>query len=306
MSILRIEDHFSEGKDMGRRAWKSISVTLKQLLWNTFLILLGSIICCLGIKGILLPHRFFSAGFTGVSLLLYYLFPSIPVSASYFAMNIPLFAIALLYVGRRFFFYSILGMVIFSWTLACPIPVLPVHDNILAALMAGIFIGTGSGIILRSFGSAGGLDVLCVILLKRFSVRLGTTIMAFNIVLLAAGAFLFSLEMALYTLISLFVSSNIVDIVVTGLSQRKAVYIISPRWNDIYRMIIDEMRRGVTIIRGQGGYSGQDEQIILTVITMRELPEIKKLIHGLDPNAFVVVTDTLEVMGHRIGNQPHW
>ncbi|TFH47014.1 MAG: YitT family protein [ANME-2 cluster archaeon] len=291
---------------MSRWAWKSMRVTLKQLLWNTFLIFLGSVICCLGIKGILLPHQFLGAGFTGISLILYYLIPSIPLSISYFALNIPLFAIALLYVGRRFFFYSILGMVIFSLALAYPIPVLPIQDKILASLMAGIFIGTGSGIILRSLGSAGGLDILSVILLKRFSVRLGTTILAFNIVLLVAGAFLFSLELALYTLIYLFVSSNIVDIVVTGMSQRKAVYIISLKWDDIYRRIMDEMRRGVTIIRGQGGYSGQEEQILFTVISLRELPQLKKLIHGSDPNAFVVVTNTLEVMGHRIGNQPHW
>ena len=97
-----------------------------------------------------------------------------------------------------------------------------------------------------------------------------------------------------------------VNLVVTGLSQRKAVFIISPKWEDISRDIMQKNQRGVTIIRGQGGYTGRDEQILYTVITFRELPQLKKLILSVDPDAFVVVTDTLEVMGQRIGNQPHW
>jgi uncharacterized membrane-anchored protein YitT (DUF2179 family) len=97
-----------------------------------------------------------------------------------------------------------------------------------------------------------------------------------------------------------------VNLVVTGLSQRKAVYIISPQWEEISHEIMDKIQRGVTVIKGQGGYTGRDEQILYTVISFRELPQLKQLIRGVDPNAFVVVTDTLEVMGHGIGNQPHW
>jgi uncharacterized membrane-anchored protein YitT (DUF2179 family) len=164
----------------------------------------------------------------------------------------------------------------------------------------------GSGIILRSLGSAGGLDILSVIFLRRFSIRLGTTILASNGLILVAGAVLFSLEEALYTLIYIFVSSYMVNLVVTGLSQRKAVYIISPKWEGISKEIMDRIQRGVTIIRGQGGYTGRDEQILYTVISFRELPQIKQIIRAVDPSAFVVVTDTLEVMGNRIGNQPHW
>jgi len=159
---------------------------------------------------------------------------------------------------------------------------------------------------LRSLGSAGGLDILSVILLKRFSIRLGSTILAFNSLILVAGAVLFSLEGALYTLIYIFVSSYMVNLVVTGLSQRKAVYIISPQWEEISRKIMDKIQRGVTVIKGQGGYTGRDEQILYTVISFRELPQLKQLIRGVDPDAFVVITDTLEVMGQRIGNQPHW
>ena len=159
---------------------------------------------------------------------------------------------------------------------------------------------------MRSLGSAGGLGILSIILLKRFSIRLGSSILAFNALVLAAGAALFSLEMALYTLVYLYVSSSMVNLVVTGLSQRKAAYIISPKWEEIAREIQEKIQRGVSIMRGQGGYTGQEHQILYTVITFRELARLNRLISGIDSDAFVVVTDTLEVMGQRIGTQPHW
>jgi uncharacterized membrane-anchored protein YitT (DUF2179 family) len=112
--------------------------------------------------------------------------------------------------------------------------------------------------------------------------------------------------LALYTLIFLYVSSYIVNLVVTGLSQRKAVYIVSPQWQKITQEIQEKIQRGVTIIEGRGAYTGREEQILYTVITFRELSRLKQLIRDVDPDAFVVVTSTLEVMGHRIGTQPHW
>jgi uncharacterized membrane-anchored protein YitT (DUF2179 family) len=197
-------------------------------------------------------------------------------------------------------------MFIFSAAIQMVRVALPVYDYLLSALLAGILVGIGSGIILKSLGSAGGTDILSVILMKLFSVRLGTTILAFNAITLAAAAALFSLEMALYTLIYLYISSYMVNLVVTGLSQRKAVYIISPQWNVISHKIMEELQRGVTILKGEGGYTGKDQHVLYTVITFHELSRLKGLIRRLDPDAFVVVSETLEVMGRRIGNQPHW
>lgn len=287
-------------------SWKSTVESTRRLLWNLALITTGSLLCAVAINGILIPQKFFAAGFTGVSVMIHYLVPSLPVAVLYFVLNVPLYVLGWMYVGRRFFLYSIAGMLIFSGALAWTYLSLPVYDKILSALLAGIIMGVGSGIILRSLGSAGGLDILSVILLKRFSIRLGTTILAFNSLILVAGSILFSLEMALYTLIFLYVSSYIVNLVVTGLSQRKAVYIVSPQWQKITQEIHEKIQRGVTIIEGRGAYTGREEQILYTVITFRELSRLKQLIRDIDPDAFVVVTSTLEVMGHRIGTQPHW
>lgn len=291
---------------MTKRRWTSALRPAGQVLWNVVLIALGSVLCAAAINGILIPQKFLAAGFTGVALIFHYLVPSLQVGVLYFVLNIPLYALGWKYVGRRFFLYSLAGVFIFSAALAWPYGMFPVHDKILSAILAGIISGVGSGIILRSLGSAGGLDILSIILMKRFSVRLGSTILGFNALLLLIGAVFFSLENALYTLVYIYVSAYIVNLVVTGLSQRKAVYIISPQWERITREIQEKIQRGVTILRGQGGYTGQEHQILYTVITFRELSILKRLVGGIDPDAFVVVTDTLEVMGQRIGNQPHW
>ena len=279
---------------------------LPQILWNLGLIAVGSALCAMAINGILVPRQFLSGGFTGLALIIHYLAPALPLGGIYLVLNIPNFAFGWKFVGARFFLYSVAGMFIFSAALQAVHVSLPVYDQLLSALLAGIIIGVGSGIILKSLGSAGGSDILSVVLLKIFSIRLGTTILAFNGIILVASALLFSLEKALYTLIYLYITSSMVNLVVTGLSQRKAVYIISPRWREISQRIMEEIQRGVTIIRGQGGFSGQEQQILYTVITFRELARLKQLVRREDPEAFVVVSETLEVMGQRVGNQPHW
>jgi uncharacterized membrane-anchored protein YitT (DUF2179 family) len=177
---------------------------------------------------------------------------------------------------------------------------------VLSALLAGIMSGVGSGIILKSLGSAGGMDILSVALCNRFSIRVGTTILIFNSCVLLSAALFTSIEAALYTLVYMYVTSQIVNLVVVGLSQRKAVFIISREWKEISHSILYEIRRGATIIRGQGAYSGQHEDILYTVIPFKELARLKRIIRRIDSDAFVVVNDTLEVMGQRIGNQPHW
>jgi len=292
---------------MATFSWRSTFGSTKKVLWNIMLIAVGSMLCAVGINGILIPQQFLSGGITGIALVIRYLVPSLPLAMLYFILNIPIYALGWMYVGRRFFLYSIAGLLIFSGALICPNVLLPVHDKILSALLAGIIIGVGSGIILRSLGSAGGLDILSIILMKRFSIRLGSSVLAFNALVLGVGAALFSLEMALYTLVYLYVNSSIINLVVTGLSQRKAVHIISPRWETITQEINEKIQRGSDqVMRGQGGHTSQEHRILYTVITFRELARLKRIISAVDPNAFVVVTDTLEVMGQSVGNQPHW
>jgi len=279
---------------------------LREILWNLVLITAGSCICAIAVNGILIPRGFVSGGVTGLALVIHYIITSLPVGALYLFFNIPLFILGWKYVSRRFFLYSLVGTAVFSAAVEWIWVPIPVSDPLLAALLAGIIMGTGNGVILRSAGSSGGTDILSVMVQARFSVRLGNTVLAFNSIVLVAAAILFSLETALYTLVYIYVTSHILDLVVTGFSQRKSVMIISKSRGEIIVKILKELNRGVTVIKGQGGYSGEPADIIYTVISFRELASIKRLINQIDPGAFVVISDTAEVMGYRIGNQPHW
>lgn len=280
--------------------------TIGQVAWNITLITLGSCICAVAINGIVIPKNFVSGGIAGLVLLVHHVIPDLPVSLLYLLFNIPLFALGWKYIGRRFFLYSIVGTFVFSFALEWITIPIPVQDKLLCAILAGIINGVGTGIILRSAGSSGGTDILSVMILTRFAVRMGNTVIAFNAAVLIIAAILLSLESALYTLIFIYVTAHFLDLVVTGLSQRKAVMIISKSREEIVRKLLEKMNRGVTVIKGQGGYTGELNDIIYTVITFRELSRIKRLITHIDPNAFVVISDTTEVIGHKIGNQPHW
>ena len=277
-----------------------------QMLWNIFLLVAGSVVCAVAVNGILIPQHFLSAGFTGASLIIHYLVPTISVGIIYFLINIPVFLAGWSMVGRRFFCYSIAGMVFFSIALTVIDVDISIDNKILSALLAGIISGAGSGLMLKSYGSAGGADIFGVILQKTMSIRLGSTALTINCVILVAASFLISLEDALYTLVFLYVSAYFMNLVVVGFSKRKAVMIVSDHWEKISREILKKDRRGVTIIEGTGGYKRDGKQIIYSIITFQDLPQLKRMVSEIDPHAFVVVMDTLEVMGARIGNQPHW
>lgn len=280
--------------------------TIGTIVFNLLLIFVGSVLCALAVKGILIPKQFLAGGLTGLSLLIHYVAPGLPVGLIYFLLNIPLVVVGWLFVGRRFLLYSLAGVAIYSAVMFWPYPVFTIEDMVLSALTAGIITGVGSGIILKSLGSAGGLDILTVILFKKFSIRPGMFVLAFNSMLMILALMRIPMEMVLYTLIYLYVSTHFMNFVLIGLSQRKAVMIISPKWEEISCEIMSRLQRGVTVVRGRGGYTGSEVHILYSVITFTELSRFKEMIRKIDPDAFVVVTETLEVMGKRIGNQPHW
>ncbi|MCB2183752.1 MAG: YitT family protein [Desulfobulbaceae bacterium] len=278
----------------------------QQVLRDTLLLSIGSILCAIAINGILIPQNFVSGGITGISLVLYKVLPQINLGLIYLILNIPLFILAWMAVGRRFFFYSIFGTLFLSLSIAYIHFSISLDDKMLNALLAGLILGAGAGLCLRSSGSQGGTDILSVMLLRRFSVSLGNTILTVNAIVILMTSVYYSIEAVLYTLIVLYVSSKVVNLVVTGLSQRKAVFIISSQWEKISGEILKDIRRGVTVIKGQGGYTGNEEHILYTVVPMTEIGRLKRRVLDIDSGAFVVISDTMEVINFRIGNQPHW
>jgi len=278
-----------------------------HVLRDLLLLCVGSSLCATATNGILIPQNFATGGITGIALIIHKMMPALNIGLIYLLLNVPLFVLAWMTVGRRFFVFSIAGTITLTLALTFVNFIdFKLDDPILNALLAGLILGSGAGLCLRTSGSQGGTDILSVMLLKRFSINIGTTILTVNAVVMLLISFSYSIEAVIHTMIVVYVTSKVVNIVVTGLSQRKSVFIISAKWQEISDEILKDIRRGATIIKGTGGYMRNEEHILYTVIAFTEIGELKRIVRRHDPAAFVVISDTLEVMNYRIGNQPHW
>ena len=269
--------------------------------WKTILLMgIGMLFFAAAINGIIIPHEYMSGGISGISLIVYYLVGWPSVGIIYFLINIPIFAIGWREISLRFIVLSFIGTVIFSFSLQFTSGIrLPAHDNIMAAVLAGILMGIGTGLYIRVGGTAGGLDIIATIAKKRLGIPMGRIFFMLNIVPLAAAAFINSLDVALYSGISMYVYSVVVDRVQTGFSQRQSVFIISSKPKEVAQGVMKRIDRGVTFLDSTGGYSKRKGYVLYTVINMKELGRLKQLLFDIDPGAFVAINNTSEVIGRR-------
>lgn len=285
------------------KALSSEFVSPGEVAKNLTLLTVGAFIYVIGVNGIVVPKGFLNGGMVGVSLIINYLVPSLSLGLLYLLLNIPLFILGWITVSNRFILYTGFGILMYSFlTDIVQVPDIAIQEPLLSAILAGIICGVGAGVILRTSGSVGGLDILSVHLYKRFALPLGWTSFMVNSLILTAAAFLFSLEMALYTLVFVFTQSKLMDAVLTGFNKRKFILIVSDQAREIAEAIMTELHRGVTFLEGTGAYSGQEKKVIFSVITLTELARMKTLIFSRDPLAFVVVNDTLDVLGSSLGH----
>lgn len=278
-------------------------IVWRRVLVNLLLISAGSIVYAAGINGVIVPQGFLSGGVMGISLIGHYLFPWINIGLAYLVLNIPLMCLGWFRVSRRFMLYTVFGMVMFSTATGLIFPKFPPIENpILAAILGGIICGAGIGITLRSQGSGGGTEILLVYLKKKFGLRMGAMSFLFNALVLAASAYFFSLERALYSLIFMYVSGKVIDSILTGFNQRKAILVVTDCADAIAAQILNRLHRGATLLEGTGAYTGSSKKVIFSIITLTELSKMKEMVFDIDPNAFMVVNDTLEVIGKRHGS----
>ncbi len=281
-----------------------IILTWKTVFYNLFLITSGIIVFVIGLNSILIPKKLLGAGVSGVAIIIHYLFPSADVGVTYFLLNIPLMLLGWYSISKRFMLYTIFGMAFFSLSaVLIKTPPIPLKDPILVAVFGGIVCGAGAGIVLRSLGSAGGVDILAIYGNQKFGLRPGLTSFFVNGLVIMTGAYFFGLQIALYSLIYVFTSSKALDAVLTGFNQRLSTIVISDKYKEIAEEIFKQVNRGVTFLQAKGAYTGSSKEVIFTITTLTELPKLKNVIFNIDPEAFVVVNSTLEVIGKRHGTR---
>lgn len=268
---------------------------------NIFFILLGSAIFSFGIVHFNMQNNLAEGGFTGITLLLYFLFNWDPSYVN-LLLNIPLFFIGWRLLGKNVFLYTLIGTVavsVFLWIFQRYQINMPFKDDLtLAALFAGVFIGVGLGIIFRFGGTTGGVDIIARLVHKYIGWSMGKTMFLFDVVVITLSLiFYLTYQEAMYTLVAVFVGARVIDFMQEGAYSARGAIIISEKNQEIADKIMTEMERGVTVLKGHGSYSKQEKEVLYCVVGRNEIVLLKRVITSVDPHAFVSVTMVHDVLG---------
>lgn len=268
---------------------------------NIFFILLGSAIFSFGIVHFNMQNNLAEGGFTGITLLLYFLYDIDP-SITNLILNIPVFLIGWKLLGRNVFLYTLIGTLsvsVFLWLFQRYQFDIPLNDDLaLAALFAGVFIGVGLGIVFRYGGTTGGVDIIARLAQKYIGWGMGKTMFMFDAVVITLSLiFYLSYREAMYTLVAVFVGAKVIDFIQEGAYAARGAMVISEKNEEIAAKIMSEMDRGVTILKGQGSFTKTDKEVLYCVVGRNEIMRLKNLVTSVDPHAFVSVSIVHEVLG---------
>ncbi|MDD3269405.1 MAG: YitT family protein [Syntrophomonadaceae bacterium] len=260
-------------------------------------ILIGCFILAIAIQVVLVPAHLLSGGVTGIAIILKYL-TTWDIWLWYTILNVPIFLAGYRFVSRRFVVYSLIGATALSLFLALLKPLyLRIDDLLLAAVFGGVLAGIGTGVIFRCKGSSGGTDIIAVIVKRFWGYNIGQTVFASNLLVLALSLITSTIELALFSAIAIFASSQMVDIVETGFQSSRTAMIISQKSQDISSAILNNLNRGCTYLPGIGAYSGVDVRIIMTTVGKTQLPRLKEIVFMIDSQAFIIINEAIEVYG---------
>ncbi len=282
-------------------------IGLRRLLKDVFLIILGIFSAAFGLESFLLPSNFIDGGVTGISLLTSEL-SGIPLYVLIMLINIPFVILAFTIIGKQFAIKTALGIVgLALCILTVHFPEVT-HDKLLVSVFGGFFLGSGIGLSVRGGAVLDGTEVLAIYLSRKFGTTMGDVIIGINIIIFSAAAYFLSVETALYSLITYLAASKTLDFVIEGIEEYTGVTIISSHSEEVRKMIITVMGRGVTVYSGKRGFGkrgeGQDIDIIYTVTTRLELNKLKTELEKIDPNAFVVMNSIKDTKGGMIKKRP--
>jgi len=265
--------------------------------WNLFLITLGSIITGIGLKAIVIPNGMITGGFSGAGILLFYYTQLFTPGIWYFILNIPVFVLGWMFISKRFLFYSLYGAIVLTLAIDFIWFEIPVKDLVIASLAGGTIIGAGAGIVFRSLGSAGGNDIISIILNQKFGIRIGTYNFSFNFILFLFSFGTLDTDLILYSMAMSYITSQVIEYFITLFNQRKMIFIISTKPRQIADEIMKKLKRGVTFLKGEGAYSGREKDIILTIANTFQIKRIEEIAFTIDPDAFLITENTFNVLG---------
>ncbi|MGN1152740.1 MAG: YitT family protein [Candidatus Gastranaerophilaceae bacterium] len=269
---------------------------VNQLMWLT----IGAIIVAFALESFMLPHKIFDGGVIGVAMMLNCI-THIQLGILIFVINLPFMLLAFKKLGIRFVlqtFYAVSALAIATnfihWEIAT-------KDSLLAPVFGGIILGAGVGLILKNNASLDGTEIMSINLSQKFSfMTVGEFLMGFNLFIYMAAGVMFGWDKAMYSIMTYFIASKTIDVVMEGFNSSKSVRIVSDYHREVGASIMKELDVSVTYIKSKGGYSGSDKVLTFCVVSRLEMAKLKRLVRDIDPKAFIVVENVHEVEGVRV------
>lgn len=275
-----------------QKVWKYLCEILK--------IAVGCALFGMGFNLFLIPNDLNAGGLSGLAMLLVHILGRGSVGTIAAIMNLPLFALAGLKIGKKFFFGSLIGMALsaisldlFAWMPA------PETEPLIGALYGGMICGIGLGIVFTTGVSTGGSDIIVRLLKLRYrNVPIGSISICFDAcVAILTGIVFRDITVLLYSGVAIFVSGQVVDAVVYRFDYSKVAMIISREYDKVAQVIAEKLERGVTFLQGEGAYTGAQTKVVLTAVKRQQLADLKQLVVEIDPNAFIIVQEAHQVLG---------
>lgn len=268
-----------------------------SIFWNCGLIIIGTLIQAIALKSIAIPHNFVPGGLFGVGSLLYYKTGFLNPGLLYLVLNVPMFILGYIFISRRFLYYSALAMGLISIYYQLVNFEIQISNQLYAALVFGAMLGVGAGMVLRSLGSNGGLDVAAVILNQKYNIGVGKVYFSFNFLLFGLSFASLDNDLVIASMIGVIACSMAVDYVLSMFSQRKLTFIISEKPEEIAEQVMTHLKIGTTMLPAVGSYRKQNKTVLMIVTNNIQLKRLEEIVFTIDDYALFIVENTFSVLG---------
>ena len=268
-----------------------------SVFWNCGLIIVGTLIQTVVLKGIAAPQQFIPGGLFGIASLIHYQTNWLNPGFLYLGLNIPMFILGYLFVSRRFLWYSALAMLTVSISYQFINIPIQIDNQLYAAIVFGAVFGVGSGTVLRSLGSNGGADVLAIILYQKYNLGVGKFSFGFNLILYLVCFFSMPADLVIASMIAIFIAAQTIDYTLSLFSQRKLVFVISPQAEEIADQLMNLLKIGTTMVPAVGAYHREAKTVLMVVINNIQLKRLEEIVFTVDEHALFIVENTFNVLG---------
>lgn len=258
-------------------------------------VIIGSFIIAIAFNLFLIPHKILSSGIGGIAIILGIVTP-VNTGIINFVLNLPILILGYIGLGKKVIFNTVISVIVLSVALYYVPVKIVATDPLLSSIFGGVIAGAGIGLVFNCNGSTGGFDIIGMLLSRKRDIKLGGFLIVLNAVVVVIAGFFFTWDVALTSLLSIYVTGKVIDAVHTK-HRKVTLMIVTKEAEKMKKQLLSTVVRGITLLDGEGAYSSEKKRVLMTVVSREELASMKLTISEIDPHAFVNITETVEVLG---------